>query len=121
MRWLRSLWAWFAGFLSRRRPYEICCIPEQPDKLSERIIYLIGEGGHLWFAVMLCPCGCGETLHMSLLVDGRPRWELTEHFDGTISLVPSIWRKTGCRSHFWLRHGQIRWCKGEQSERFTAA
>ncbi|WP_236819161.1 DUF6527 family protein [Alicyclobacillus ferrooxydans] len=60
---------------------------------------------------MLCPCGCGEVLHMSLHPDGRPRWELTRHPDGTVSLSPSVWRKVGCRSHFFLERGRVRWCK----------
>lgn len=44
---------------------------------------------------MLCPCGCGQTLHMSLLAEDRPRWEVTVHDDGTPSLHPSVWRRWG--------------------------
>jgi hypothetical protein len=25
-------------------------------------------------------------------------------------LYPSVWRKGGCRSHFIMRKGRIRWC-----------
>lgn len=39
--------------------------------------------------------------------EGRPRWPLDEHEDGTITLHLSVWRKEGCRSHFFLRHGKI--------------
>jgi hypothetical protein len=46
---------------------------------------------------------------MNLMSDTRPRWELTEHRDGTVSLHPSVWRKKDCRSHFFLRHGDIEW------------
>jgi hypothetical protein len=60
---------------------------------------------------MLCPCGCGETLHMSLLPDSHPKWKLLRHDDGTVSLHPSVWRTKGCRSHFFLRNGMIVWCE----------
>ncbi|WP_425373246.1 DUF6527 family protein, partial [Klebsiella pneumoniae] len=29
---------------------------------------------------------------------------------GRPTLYPSIWRTTGCRSHFWVRIGRIHWC-----------
>jgi hypothetical protein len=67
----------------------------------------------LWFVAMLCPCGCKETLQMSLLHDANPQWKIIEHGDGTITLQPSVWRKVGCRSHFFLRRGLIQWCPDE--------
>lgn len=30
--------------------------------------------------------------------------------DPSITLQPSVWRKIGCRSHFFLRRGLIQWC-----------
>ncbi|MCL5047127.1 MAG: DUF6527 family protein [Actinobacteria bacterium] len=89
-------------FMGGSRPYRTVFLEELPDCLDERVLYVLGEGGHLWSVAMLCQCGCGETLHMSLHQEGRPRWELTYHSDGTVSLWPSIWRKYGCRSHFFL-------------------
>ncbi|MDM9644782.1 DUF6527 family protein [Rhizobium sp. S163] len=26
------------------------------------------------------------------------------------TLHPSVWRNSGCRSHFWVRRGRIAWC-----------
>lgn len=79
-------------------------------ELEPTTLYLLGEGGQVWQAVMVCPCGCGETLHMSTLADDWPRWKVQRHEEGTASLSPSVWRKVGCRSHFWLRQGRIDWC-----------
>ena len=81
-----------------------------PDPLASRRVYLVGEDGKLWYAAMLCPCDCGAMLHMSLHREGKPRWKATLHRDGAISLTPSVWRKSGCRSHFFLRNGRIIWC-----------
>ncbi|TKW76928.1 MAG: hypothetical protein DI543_18380, partial [Bradyrhizobium icense] len=56
------------------------------------------------------PCGCGSVLHMNLLPDERPCWEVTQHGDGTASLHPSVWRQKDCKSHFWFRRGRVQWC-----------
>ena len=47
------------------------------------------EDGNAWLAAMMCPCGCGEILHMSLLEDDKPRWDLSEDYSGTASLHPT--------------------------------
>ena len=83
---------------------------EEPDRPVPRTLHAVGEDGHLWFAVFGCPCGCGETIKLSLLPTGSPRWQMTDHWDGTVSLRPSIWRQRGCKSHFWLKRGKIHWC-----------
>ncbi|WP_422181457.1 DUF6527 family protein [Caulobacter sp.] len=59
---------------------------------------------------MLCPCGCREILHLRFLQRRRPRWDLSVNGQGRASLHPSVWRRTGCQSHFILRDGQILWC-----------
>jgi hypothetical protein len=116
-RWWGVLQRWLPGWLRRRpAPIKAVRVEELPDKLDCLTLYAVGEGDYLWFAAMICPCGCGQTLHMSLLKDERPRWKLTEHPDGTASLVPSIWRVKGCRSHFWLKRGKIEWCPSDTTQ-----
>ena len=92
-------------------------VEELPDVVDPRTVYVVGEGHHLWFVALVCPCGCGETLQMSLHTEGRPRWRLMRHRDGTVSLRPSVWRRTNCRSHFFLRRGRIEWCEGRHGAR----
>lgn len=100
-----------ASWLARRRGlYGAISVVDLPDRLEPRTLYVIGEGGHRWFAAFLCPCGCGETIQTSLLLKSRPCWRLSERWDGAASLHPSVWRTKGCRSHFWLQGGKIRWC-----------
>lgn len=96
-------------------------VQELPDSPDSRLVYVLGEGAHLWAVAMVCPCGCGETLHMSLHEDARPRWHLTCHLDGTASLRPSVWRRVGCHSHFFLRSGQIQWSATGPSHRDTTS
>jgi hypothetical protein len=81
-----------------------------PEKLQPRRLYVVGEDGRRWFAAFLCPCGCSAVIHASLVEASTPRWRLTRHFGGAVSLHPSVWRTKGCRSHFWLRRGRVDWC-----------
>lgn len=94
---------------ANRARYRIVHAEELPEILSPRLVYAIGENGHLWYAAMRCPGGCGRVLHMNLVPDMRPVWELDEHPDGTVTLEPSIWRQTDCKCHFRLTRGLIHW------------
>lgn len=81
-----------------------------PRDLKKRTVYIVAEDGFDEQAAMLCPCGCRRTLHMNLLTDERPCWQVTKHQNGTISLRPSVWRKKDCGSHFWFTCGRVEWC-----------
>lgn len=89
---------------------EIEMVDSAPEDPRSDRVYLITEDGDPWSVAMCCPCGCRELLFMSLL-DGSPRWTVEVHKNGTMTLSPSIWRTTGCRSHFFLKRGFIRWCQ----------
>ena len=88
-------------------------LEELPETLDADTVYVMGEGEKKWFVAMICPCGCGAIVQVSLLPDAKPQWRLHEYGDNTISLHPSIWRKVGCHSHFFLRRGFIEWCGRE--------
>ena len=95
----------------RSRKYRYVVTEEIPDALRTGKVYIAGEGDNVWVASMICPCGCKEVIELNLLPQARPRWEVSRHQDGTVSLSPSIWRKRGCQSHFWLRDGEVTWCR----------
>ena len=106
---LKRAWWWFFGLLRPRDVYATETVTEFPDTLEPECVYLVGEESVPWFAALLCPCGCGALIRLSLLIDDRPRWRARRHFAGTVTLEPSIWRKRGCGSHFFVRRGQIVW------------
>jgi hypothetical protein len=74
-------------------------------------VYVAGEEPHLWAAALLCPCGCGEVIHLNLLEDTSPSWKVRKNRDGSITVMPSIWRTKGCHSHFFIRNGHVDWCR----------
>lgn len=106
---LKRIWNWLCQLLpGKALPYSAIIYPDPPDEPKARRLYLVGEPGDYWMACMRCPCGCGETISVSMTKNAKPRWG----FEGSLerpSLHPSIWRKTGCKSHFFLRNGQIVW------------
>jgi len=105
--WIQSGSRYFLERWSRR--YETKIVARLPSLLVDHVLYIVEEDGYREQAAMLCPCGCGKTLHMNLLPDERPCWRIIEHNDGTTSLRPSVWRKKDCRSHFWFSQGRIIW------------
>jgi len=82
-----------------------------PGQLTAKKLYLIGDQECEWAAAMSCPCGCGSVIQLSLARDSRPSWRVRRQRDGTISILPSVWRTVGCRSHFILHKGRIFWCR----------
>ncbi len=74
-----------------------------PDDLEEGVLYVSMTYAT---AIHLCACGCGEEVVTPISPND---WQL--RYDGqAISLEPSIgnWRLP-CRSHYWIRSGQIDW------------
>lgn len=56
-----------------------------------------------------CPCGCGETLITNVDAEAGKAWRMRlDHFG--LTLMPSVWRTSGCRSHFILWRNQVWWC-----------
>lgn len=61
-------------------------------------------------AVFRCPCGCGDTLVANTDPKTGPAWRLRLDADGA-TLMPSVWRTTGCGSHFIVWRSRIWWCR----------
>ncbi len=94
--------------------FRVVLASDLPVSLDTLTLYVVGEQGSFWFASLLCPCGCGDTITVTLLKADRPHWTLSKA-NNRPTLVPSIWRRKGCGSHFFLRGGRIIWC----DERFA--
>ena len=109
--WIKRIIRAILG-LPRRKDLRVVFAEEAPSEPKPGVVYVLGEGRHLWFVVLLCPCGCRAKLELSLLPEADPNWVLVQHGDGTISLQPSVWRRVGCRSHFFIHRSRIEWCHG---------
>lgn len=102
---LLRTWAWLAPV----RRWRVERIPDEPAALQPRVLYLVGEH-EPWVAVFQCPCGCKKSIWLNLLKEHRPRWKVATSQNGFPTVSPSINRQVGCRSHFLLISGKIKWC-----------
>lgn len=113
MNLVRIIWNGFQSVLDgwkfRNRILTIT-VDDLPDTLNSGYLYLIGSR-RPWSAALLCPCGCRQTVQVSLLPKDSPSWTLQLEGRAKLpTLTPSVWRRKGCRAHFFLRAGEIVWC-----------
>ncbi|MEO8153469.1 MAG: DUF6527 family protein [Rhizobacter sp.] len=59
--------------------------------------------------VMACPDGCGEMLTINLDRRSGPAWRFYQDA-AAVSMYPSVWRTTGCKSHFIVWRSRIYCC-----------
>ena len=111
MNLIKKLWLWLRQILAREpAPHRTIMVKDLPEEFRAGEIYLMGENGHFSCAAMMCPCGCGKVIQLNLVAGTRPVWTVELDSDTrTVTLWPSIWRTTGCRSHFLLRSGRVQW------------
>lgn len=80
--------------------------------LAGNDISIVVRGKPRW-VVFRCPCGCGDILSINVDKRAGAAWQLQQQ-DSAVSLMPSVWRSTGCHSHFilwrndvWLSSGAL--------------
>lgn len=61
---------------------------------------------------MVCPDGCGEELTINVDRRSGPAWRYYLR-NSRLTLYPSVWRDTGCGSHFIVWESKIYWCDWE--------
>jgi hypothetical protein len=59
--------------------------------------------------VLACPDGCGDLLTVNLDPQAGPAWRIYRR-DRGLSVFPSVWRESDCRSHFIIWQSNILWC-----------
>jgi hypothetical protein len=60
-----------------------------------------------------CPDGCGEVLTINLDRRAGPAWRCYAAGED-VTLYPSVWRTTGCESHFIVWRSKIYWCDRDE-------
>lgn len=100
----KSLRGWFEPV------YKISRVVQKPKQMDRYTVYLIVEDDSPWAAVLTCPCGCRADVWLNLLESpDRPTWTVDSIQNGKAHITPSVWRQTGCRSHFLIKRGKVIW------------
>lgn len=129
MSWLKRLLIWFRDLNQRKnsdRPATRNRILEEPpvvyariavvtrppkgNQLDRQTIYCVVNRQRMKWSMMFCPCGCGNSITLSLQAIHKPHWSLSQTESFRPTLYPSVWRDVGCFSHFWVRDGRVFWC-----------
>lgn len=132
---LIKIWRWLLDFFKKKSVQEIqqpevkINLPEVeiqikdfyyefiddiPESIEKHKIYIVGESNFHWVLVFICPCGCEESIQLNLLEDTSPSWRY--FIDENINIKPSIWRNTGCKSHFFINDGEVKWVYEEEDD-----
>lgn len=85
-----------------------------PHPLDPLTIYLSLNGdGKYFYAKYKCPCGCGATHCLDITPGCDPatkhKWTATVDASGLVTFNPSVNYLCGCRSHYWIRNGEVVW------------
>lgn len=108
-----ALWRWAYRHLDTvlpRRKVVVADSDALPLKLPRRDLVVVRDDGEDWSVGLQCPCGCRRRVELLLVEEATPRWDLTVDSRGIPTLRPSVWLKGGCKSHFFIVEGRVRWC-----------
>lgn len=89
--------------------FKIQFADDTPDEIVEGIIFIVQDGNLPESLAFQCPCGCKAKIILNLLPDASPKWSYIIDKKGLIDIYPSIWRKIGCKSHFFVRKSDVNW------------
>lgn len=117
MKLLRRIRHWMRYLFSSKsktkkssgRYFQFVRTNEIPEKLDPTLIYILNEGLMDEALYFKCPCNCDSNIELNLLKDSSPLWNYYITKQNQITISPSVWRNTGCRSHFFIRSGNVVW------------
>lgn len=109
LNWFAKLAQKFRSFF--RTNYMLQYVEDEPSTLINKTIYVIGDEDFPAIATFNCPCGCMQAIQLNLIpTKNKPSWSI-DNLGGMPTIAPSVWRKVGCRSHFFIRAGKVVWAK----------
>jgi hypothetical protein len=109
MKWCWQFYRWLNDSVWKRKAYYVEA-DSPPESILGRDLIVAREGGENWAVAFLCPCGCGDRLELVLIPEAKPHWSITVDDRALPTLRPSVWRKTNCKSHFFINQGKVSWC-----------
>ncbi|MBI3504680.1 MAG: hypothetical protein HY059_07550 [Proteobacteria bacterium] len=81
---------------------------------------LIHRGQPRWL-LLKCPCGCGDEIPVNLDRRAGKAWRLYRDARSVVTVFPSVWRDTGCESHFIIWRDQILMFGGDDDTNLSSS
>ena len=106
-----ALVEWLYATLQRVRPrWLVVDVPETPtaEELADGLLLREVRDGHVKWGHFRCP-QCGEHIRIGL-AEGSD-WQMRVDVFRRPTILPSIWQTGTCGAHFFVRKGQITWCR----------
>lgn len=114
-RWLIRIWSSIGGkappvaVSNEKSKCKIEFVEDLPIVMPINTYFIVKDGLEPELLGFKCPCGCGSDILLNLLQDASPRWSYSITEKNQIDIHPSVWRNSGCRSHFFVSEGKIKW------------
>ena len=105
---VRRWWRWARRLRRLGRVATVAAASSASERIKPGEVVLVGHADALKWAIIGCPCRCGEALWVNLMPAQAPHWTLNRGSGREITIAPSLDVKT-CRSHFWIHRGRIEW------------
>jgi hypothetical protein len=80
-------------------------LADHPDQI------VVLRRGQARAVLFMCPDGCGDLLTINVDPEAGRAWRLREESDRNLTLMPSVWRTSGCNAHFVVWRSQVWWCR----------
>lgn len=107
MNWIKKIISQFSKIFQTE--YKCFFVEDIPEDIKNKSIYIVGSRSCPWLIIFKCPCGCNSLIQLNLLKDASPCWKFKITNKGKFDISPSIWKKKGCKSHFFVHKNKIRW------------
>lgn len=107
---------WFKKIVTKfvewsKSEYKCVFVKDLPKKVGNKIFYIVGEKEQPWLIAFNCPCGCSNLIQLNLLKEAYPCWKYKVTKKSKLNISPSVWRISGCKSHFTVHKSKIDWIR----------
>lgn len=106
------------NFLFKKDQFKEVIIVESGKsvQIPSKTLVLTKKGVLFTWLRYKCPCGCGETISLSLRPNIQPCWAISisegKNKRTLVTITPSVFmRNTKCGSHYFIVENKVIWCK----------
>lgn len=110
---LKQLLRLYFNLLAKLHINKVLWVEDLPNKPQKHTFYIVGGREFPFQFTFVCPRRqCNQLISLDISPEITPRWKITEHSKGSISIHPSVHVVSlRCKCHYWVRKGKIHWAE----------